>query len=77
MSSTLYVLLYYKFTDVPDPAFETVQHKLVCAGIGLKGRIIIASEGINGTVAGTKSQLRAYTDYMNAHPLFGDITFKR
>ncbi len=77
MSSAIYVLLYYKFVDIDDPKFETVQHKLVCAGIGLKGRIIIASEGINGTVAGTTAQLRQYTEYMDAHPLFKGIVFKR
>jgi UPF0176 protein len=62
---------------VPQPDFEVLQHKLVCAGIGLKGRIIIASEGINGTVAGTSAQLKQYTSYMNSHPVFGDIVFKR
>lgn len=77
MSSTISVLLYYKFVDIKDPAFEVMQHKLVCAGIGLKGRILIAEEGINGTVAGTRAQLKQYTDYMDAHPLFKDIVFKR
>jgi UPF0176 protein len=77
MSSHIYVLLYYKYTEVAKPDFEVLQHKLVCAGIGLKGRIIIASEGINGTVAGTSAQLKQYTSYMNSHPVFGDIVFKR
>ncbi len=77
MSKAIYVFLYYKFAEVPNPEFETMQHKLVCEGIGLKGRIIIASEGINGTVAGSKAQLRKYREYMDAHPLFGDIVFKR
>lgn len=77
MSNTIFVLLYYKFVEVADPTFEVMQHKLVCAGIGLQGRILIASEGINGTVAGTRAQLKQYTDYMNSHPLFSDIVFKR
>lgn len=77
MSKAIYVFLYYKFVEVPNPEFETMQHKLACKGIGLKGRIIIGSEGINGTVAGTKAQLREYRDYMNLHPLFGGIVFKR
>lgn len=77
MSSHIYVLLYYKFVEVPQPEFEVLQHKLVCAGIGLTGRILIAEEGINGTVAGTSAQLKQYTKYMDAHPLFADIVFKR
>ena len=77
MSSNIFVLLYYKFIDINDSKFEARQHKLVCKGIGLKGRIIIGDEGINGTVAGNRSQLREYVEYMNAHPLFNGIVFKR
>lgn len=40
------------------------------------GRILIAGEGINGTVAGTRAQLKEYIRYMNAHPQFGGIVFK-
>lgn len=72
----IFVLLYYKFVQVPDPEFEAAQHKLVCKGIGIMGRILIASEGINGTVAGTRAQLKEYIKYMNAHPQFGGIVFK-
>ena len=77
MSSNIYVLLYYKFTSVKKPQFEVMQHKLVCQGIGLKGRILIGEEGLNGTVAGTRAQLKQYTDYMDNHPVFNNIVFKR
>ncbi len=73
----IFVLLYYKFVEIKDPAFETIQHKYVCDGLGLKGRIIIAQEGINGTVAGNSAQLKRYIDYMDNHPLFDGIVFKR
>lgn len=76
MSKPIYVLLYYKFVQVDRPEFEAAQHKLVCRGIGLMGRIIIAGEGINGTVAGTRAQLKEYIRYMDEHPLFLGITFK-
>ena len=77
MKNRIFVLLYYKFVEIDDPNYETMQHKYVCNGIGLKGRIIIATEGINGTVAGTSAQLKKYIDYMNGHPLFSGIVFKR
>jgi UPF0176 protein len=53
MSKPIYVLLYYKFVDVADARFEVMQHKLVCEGIGLKGRILIGEEGIKSTAATT------------------------
>lgn len=77
MKNRIFVLLYYKFVEVKDPAFETMQHKYVCDGLGLKGRVIIAQEGINGTVAGNSAQLKKYIDYMDKHPLFDGIVFKR
>lgn len=72
----IFVLLYYKFVQIPDADFEVIQHKLVCEGLGILGRILIAEEGINGTVAGTRHQLKQYIKYMNAHPQFGEIVFK-
>ena len=77
MSSNIFVLLYYKFTPIKNAKFEAKQHKLVCKGIGLNGRIIIGEEGINGTVAGNRAQLKEYTDYMDNHPDFRGIVFKR
>ncbi len=77
MSSNIFVLLYYKFAPLKDAKFEAKQHKLVCMGIGLKGRILIGDEGINGTVAGTSAQLKQYTEYMDSHPDFKSIVFKR
>ncbi len=76
MSKPIYVLLYYKFVTLQDPQFEVLQHKLVCEGIGLKGRILLSEEGINGTVAGPRHLLKKYTDYMDKHPHFSEIVFK-
>jgi len=39
------VLLYYKYVDVPDPEAETLRQATLCNGLGLKGRIRVASEG--------------------------------
>lgn len=73
----LIVLLYYKFVQIDDPAYEVFLHKKVCQSIGLKGRILIASEGINGTVCGTARQVDEYIRFCNGHRLFGDIVFKK
>ena len=70
------VLLYYKYIDVPDPAKETEQHRVVAKSLGLRGRVFISSEGINGTCSGTKESTDAYKKYLNDHPLFGGIAFK-
>lgn len=70
------VLLYYKYTDVEFPAREVKAQKELCTRLGLKGRIILATEGINGTIAGSRQGCQAYMDYMNEHELFHHIDFK-
>ncbi|GFN31690.1 oxygen-dependent tRNA uridine(34) hydroxylase TrhO [Paenibacillus xylaniclasticus] len=70
------VLLYYKFVPIPDPEQFTAEHLTFCKELGLKGRILIASEGINGTVSGTIEQTEAYMRHMHSNPLFADMVFK-
>ena len=70
------VLLYYKYITVPDPALETEQHRALCQTLKLKGRILISSEGINGTCSGMSEHIEHYKEYLNAHPYFSGISFK-
>ena len=70
------VLLYYKFVSIEDPAAVCTAHEEVCKSLRLKGRILIASEGINGTISGLKADTEAYMEYMNSHELFGGTEFK-
>ncbi|MGG0823126.1 rhodanese-related sulfurtransferase [Paenibacillus turicensis] len=70
------VLLYYKYVTIHDPEQFTQEHLRYCKNLGLKGRILIASEGINGTVSGTIAQTEQYMADLRANPLFSDIVFK-
>ena len=46
------VLLYYKYVRIADAAEEAAYQESLCARLGLHGRIKVAPEGINGSVAG-------------------------
>ncbi|MGG3279554.1 rhodanese-related sulfurtransferase [Paenibacillus solani] len=70
------ILLYYKFVQIPDPEMFKNEHLQYCKDLGLKGRILVASEGINGTVSGTIEQTEQYMRDMHANPLFADMVFK-
>jgi UPF0176 protein len=77
MSTAPYrVLLYYKYVAINDFEQFAQEHLALCKSLGLKGRILIAPEGINGTVSGTVAQTEQYMDWMHDHPLFHDIVFK-
>jgi len=70
------ILLYYKFVPIPDPEAFKDEHLQYCKELGLKGRILVAAEGINGTVSGTIEQTEQYMRDMHANPLFADMVFK-
>lgn len=70
------VLLYYKFVPVEDPDGFAAEHLQFCKDLGLKGRVLVAHEGINGTVSGTIEQTQKYMDAMHQDPRFADMTFK-
>ena len=52
------------------------QHLADCKELGLKGRILVADEGINGTVSGTIEQTNAYMELMKNDPRFSSTIFK-
>ena len=70
------VLLYYYYTPIEEPVEFAAEHLAFCKEIGLKGRILVAKEGINGTVSGDYEQTQAYMDKMKNDPNFKDIVFK-
>src|SRR5690606_19566499 len=59
-----------------DPEQFAKEHLELCNQLQLKGRILVAPEGINGTVSGLKEQTQKYMEWMHNHPLFHDIDFK-
>jgi UPF0176 protein len=70
------VLLYYQYVTIENPEEFAVEHKTMCEEIGLKGRILVATEGINGTVSGTVEQTDLYIEKMKQDPRFADMIFK-
>lgn len=70
------VLLYYRYVPIADPVSEREAQLELCYRLDLKGRILIGSEGINGTVSGTKAATEAYMAEMNLYPLFAGIDYK-
>nr|WP_309100042.1 rhodanese-related sulfurtransferase [Fredinandcohnia onubensis] len=70
------VLLYYKYIDIDDPQAFRDQHFELCSSLGLRGRILVATEGINGTVSGTVEQTERYMEFMRSDARFSDMVFK-
>lgn len=76
MSKKFRVLLYYKYQNIEDPEKFRDEHLAFCNEVGLKGRIIVGYEGINGTVSGTVEQTEKYKDFLHSLEGFEDVWFK-
>ena len=70
------ILLYYKYVTIEDPETFAAEHLKSCKEIGLKGRILVGTEGINGTCSGTVEQTDAYMNMLQSDDRFKDIVFK-
>lgn len=70
------VLLYYKYVVIENPEKFRDEHKALCDSIGLKGRILVSDEGLNGTVSGTIEQTDKYMEALRSDERFEDIMFK-
>ena len=70
------VLLYYNYTKIEDPVAFAKEHLAFCKSLGLKGRILVAEEGINGTASGTIEATQQYMDWMHNDERFKETWFK-
>jgi UPF0176 protein len=65
------VAAFYQFTRLPD--FRALREPLraLCAGLELKGSVLLAAEGINGTLAGAADLINALIAELTQGALFG------
>ena len=65
------VAALYQFTPLPD--FRDLREPLreLCASFGIKGTLLLAPEGINGTVAGASEAIDALLAELRDSELFG------
>lgn len=64
----LIVAALYQFTRFPDPAALRPGLLEVCQAHGVKGSLLLAPEGINGTIAGTREGIDAALAAVRALP---------
>ena len=70
------VILFYKYVPIADPAEFASAQRALCSSLGLKGRVLIASEGINGTLAGPAEAVNQYVAALKTDARFADVAVK-
>jgi UPF0176 protein len=64
----LTVAALYHFTRFPDPDALRAPLKAVCEANGVKGSLLLAEEGVNGTIAGPRAGIDAVLAHIRALP---------
>ncbi|MEP3225242.1 MAG: rhodanese-related sulfurtransferase [Parasphingorhabdus sp.] len=70
------VAALYHFAVVDDPAVLKPILLQACEDHGLKGTILLAAEGINGTIAGTAKAIDALVEFLRDMPQFSGLEVK-
>lgn len=70
------IVLFYKYVSVHNPEILKNKQFALCQRLGLRGRIILSHEGINGTLEGLHSAVQKYIASIKTDPRFSDIVFK-
>ncbi|MES2668550.1 MAG: rhodanese-related sulfurtransferase [Patescibacteria group bacterium] len=71
------VLLFYKYVTVEDPETFSSWLRDLATEHGLLGRILVAEEGLNGTVEGSEEDTEAFATALLEDERFSDMQVKR
>ena len=70
------VAAFYKFIELKDlPKIQNVVFKFLSSK-NIFGTVLIANEGINGTVAGTKKSIKSFHGFLEQNNLLSSENFK-
>ncbi len=70
------ILLFYVFTPLADPDAVRLWQRDLCELLGLGGRIILSSQGMNGTVGGELKAVKKYLRKTREYASFKDMDVK-
>lgn len=66
----------YKFVDLPDFAALRVPLQAFCESKDVRGTLLLAEEGINGTIAGPAEGVHAVLAHLRSDPRLAELTHK-
>lgn len=75
-ASEFQVAAFYKFAPLENIDVMQQQLRRACEEAGLLGTILLASEGVNGTVAGPASGIDSLFSHLREYPGLGDLEYK-
>ncbi|HEY9725309.1 MAG TPA: rhodanese-related sulfurtransferase [Chroococcales cyanobacterium] len=73
---TQVVATFYKFVRLPDFAEKREPLLSYCQAQSIKGTILLAAEGINGTIAGSRQAINSVLSFLQGDPHLADLEHK-
>ncbi|MFY7834794.1 MAG: rhodanese-related sulfurtransferase [Novosphingobium sp.] len=70
------VAALYRFAVIADPAALRDALDALCKAQGIKGTLLVAREGINGTIAGSAQGIASVVDFIRAQPDCAEVDVK-
>jgi UPF0176 protein len=70
------VTTFYKFINLPSYLDLRIQLLKLCNSLSLKGTILLAEEGLNSTLSGTRENVDKFYGLIKEMPEFADLEFK-
>lgn len=70
------IVLFYAFTPLADPDAIRVWQRDIGEALGLRGRLIISKDGINGTLGGDIGALKKWLRSFRSYQPFADADIK-
>ena len=70
------VTSFYKYVKIDNPEEFAKEHLNWCLANGIKGKVYLAKEGINGSVFGDEETSLKYKENLRSYKIFKDIWFK-
>lgn len=67
------IQLYSVFTPLADPETVRLWQRNLCESLGLRGRILIFADGLNGTVGGNRPAIKRYLRKTRDHAPFKQL----
>jgi UPF0176 protein len=74
---TFHIAAFYKFFAFSDFAQHQARLLACCQANAVKGSILLASEGINGTIAGPQAGVQAVLAHLQSDPRLADLQHKK
>lgn len=62
------VVLFYQYADIEYPRIISSWIQSICLYQHLTGRVFVAHEGVNGTLAGSSTQIDHFIEMLSNHP---------